>query len=78
MRHKGRLTVDSGVNPFVQLIDFLPDLGVFRIEVNGCLIFRKLIVERSVENPDDFGGLVIHDGMRLLVPQYGNSEPSPA
>lgn len=69
-----RLTIDGTINPFVRLVDLLPQ-GL-RVDINRSSVSREHIVECRVEDPDNFRRLVIDDRLRFLVEQHGYREPT--
>ena len=60
------LTVDLGIDPLVQLVNFRTQLA--RIQVNRGELRLKQLVEGSVEDTDNFRALVVHYRVMLLVP----------
>jgi len=62
------------VDPFVQLVDLLGQvLGVVR---DALVLLIDEIVERSVEDTDDFGTLVVDNRLGLCVPDDRNGKSS--
>ena len=60
------VTIKSVVDPSVQRVDFFPQL--LRIEVDRGLVGRHEVIELTVEDADDLRALIVHNGIRLLVP----------
>lgn len=66
---KGReevLTVDGIVDPFVHPVDLFMKFN--GIEVQFGLFLGEQVVERRVEDPDNFRRLVVGDSVLLLIP----------
>jgi len=66
--------VDVGINPVVEFINFSAMTG--GVKIQSRLLGRDDIVKGAVEDPNNFGALIVDDGLRFLIPKHGNSEPA--
>lgn len=66
-------TVDVVVDPGVNVVDLCPE-GRW-VKVDCGLLRGDEVVEFRVKHADDFGALVVHDGLQLLIKQHRDGEP---
>jgi hypothetical protein len=45
------------------------------VDIDGRLFGGKQVVERGVEDADDFGAFIVDDRLRLLIPENRDGEP---
>lgn len=69
-----RLTVDTGVDEFIDFVNLRAEL--LGIVGESSLLLGDELIERSVEDTDDLRAFVVDDCMSLLVPQDGDCEPA--
>lgn len=60
------LTVEIGINPLVKLVDTRSEF--FRIEIKGSFVGGDKVIKCRVKHANNFGRLVIHDGVEFLIP----------